>query len=215
MKIVAFIATLAVVFSSNAQYSYYFAEPLPSASQTVSTVPEKYFGSYVAKDGTITYEFNAKGITLISTTVSAISKETVRESPEYSVRNGYIFGVERNDSVPCILEEGYYHFAVRNYDPFVGPGSKNVLTKTSGTGEYVLNIYENGKYIPQLLRFNGKKLEVAHFDYDGEEKGEFSYVSEQQELQLDGLNLILLKPETSDFDRISSQAFQESVIFRR
>lgn len=215
MKIVAIIATLAVVFSSNAQYSYYFAEPLPKASNAIASVPEKYFGSYATKDGTITYEFNAKGITLISTTISAISKETVRESAEYSVRNDYIFGVERNDSVPCILEDGYYHFAVRNYDAFVGSGSKNVLTRTSTPGEYVLNIFENGKYIPQLLRFNGKKLEVAHFDYHGEEEGEFSYVSEKQELALEGLKLIILNPVASDFDRIASQAFEESMILKR
>ncbi|MCR9171170.1 MAG: hypothetical protein NXI10_01665 [bacterium] len=215
MKIVASIITLLVVFSSNAQYSYYFAEPLPSAENKVDVVKEKYFGRYATKDGTITYSFDSKGMTLISTTISAISKEKVRESSQYSVRNGYIFGVEKNDSVPCILEEGFYHFAVRNYDAFVGATSKNILTATATPGEYVLNVYDNGKYVPQLLRFNGKKLEVSHFDYSGEEPGEFSYITEQEELALDGIKLIILKPEASDFDRIASQALMEDMTLKK
>ena len=215
MKIVASIVAFIVAFSSNAQYSYYFAEPLPSAGSEVEMVKEKYFGSYATKDGTITYDFDNQGITLISTTISAISKEIVRESSQYSVRNGYIFGIEKNDSVPCVLEDGFYYFAVRNRDRFAGGTSKNILTSTSTPGEYVLNIYDNGKYIPQLLRFNGKKLEIAHFDYEGEESGEFGFITEQEELTLDGLKLVILKPEAGDFDRIASQALLEGMALKK
>lgn len=215
MKIVLFIATLVVVFSSEAQYSYYFAEPLPSANVQVERVSEKYFGSYTTKDGMITYQFDAEGLTLISTTVSSISKAAVRESAKYSVRNDYLFGVEKNDSVPCVLEDGYYYFGVRNYDRYIGGGTKNILTKTSTPGEYVLNTFENGMYVPKLLRFNGKKLEIAQFDYVGEAAGEFSYIEAREELPMDGLNLVILKPENEDFDRIASQAFTSETILKR
>jgi hypothetical protein len=215
MKIVASLVVLFVVFSSNAQYSYYFAEPLPTAGNKIKAVKEKYFGEYATKDGTLTYVFDANGITLVSSTFSSINKETVRESSQYSVRNGYIFGVEKNDSVPCILEDGVYYFAIRNYDQFVGGVAKNILTSTSTPGFYVLNVYDNGNYIPQLLRFNGKKLEVAHFDYDGEKPNEFDFIEEQEELPLDGLNLVILKPEASDFDRIVSQSLIEDMTLKR
>ena len=215
MKIVASIIALVAVFSSNAQYSYYFAEPLPSAGNKVEMVKEKYFGSYATKDGTITYSFDNNGVSLISTTISAISKETVRESADYSVRDGYIFGVEKNESVPCVLEDGFYYFAIRNRDHFAGGVSRNILTSTSTPGEYVLNVYDNGKYVPQLLRFNGKKLQIAHFDYEGEESSEFDYISEQEELPLDGLKLVILKPEASDFDRIASQALIEDMTLKK
>lgn len=206
MKIVASLFTFFILFSANAQYSYYFAEPLPSAGNSVGTVIEKYMGSYSTKDGTITYDIGVDGITLVSTTVSSISKATVRESSAYSVRDGYIFGIEKNDSVPCVLEDGYYYFAVRNYDQFVGGTSKNVLTKTSTSGRYVLNVYDNGKYVPQLLTFNGKKLEISHFDYEGEDSNEFGFIADQEELPLDGLKLVVLKPEPNDFERIASQS---------
>jgi len=215
MKIVAFITAFLVVFSSKAQYSYYFANPLPSANNKVLTVAEKYFGSYVTKDGTLTYQFDGEGITIVSTTMGSISKATVRESAKYSVRNDYLFGVEKNDSVPCILEDGYYFFGVRNYDRYVGEGMENILTKTGNPGEYVLNQYENGRYIPKILRFNGKKLEIAHFDYEGENASEFAYVALQEEAPLDGLKLIILKPETSDFERIVSQSFTSEIEMSR
>jgi hypothetical protein len=215
MKIVVFIAALLVVFSSKAQYSYYFADPLPSASAAVERVSEKYFGSYSTKDGTITYKFDAEGVTLISTTVTSISKATVRESSKYTVRNGYLFGVEKNDSVPCVLEDGYYFFGVRNYDQYIGTGSKHILAKTSTPGEYVLNVYDDGKYIPKLLRFNGKKLEFFEFDYNGEEEEEFAYIVSQEELPMEGLKLIILKPESTDFERIASQAFVGETVLKR
>ncbi|GAB5417232.1 MAG: hypothetical protein Crog4KO_20980 [Crocinitomicaceae bacterium] len=215
MKIVLFIAALAVVFSSQSQYSYYFAEPLPSASDQVENVAEKYFGSYKTKDGTLTYKFDAEGVTIISTTIGSISKATVRESANYTVRNGYLFGVEKNDSVPCILEDGFYFFGVRNFDIYVGAGSKNVLTKTSTPGEYVLNEFENGRYIPIIFRFNGRKLEIAHFDYEGESASEFDYVESKEELPMDGLKLIILKPETTDYERIASQAFVGDMELKR
>jgi hypothetical protein len=215
MKIVASLVAFMIVFSSNAQYSYYFAEPLPSAESEVEIVKEKYFGSYATKDGTITYSFDNYGVALTSTTISAISKEVVRETSKYSVRNGYLFGVEKKDSVPCILEDGFYYFAIRNKDRFAGGTSKNILASTSTPGEYVLNIYDKGKYIPQLLRFNGKKLEIAHFDYEGEESGEFAFISEQEELPLDGLKLVILKPEAGDFDRIASQALLEGMTLKK
>jgi hypothetical protein len=188
---------------------------LPSANAQVERVSEKYFGSYTTKDGTITYKFDAEGLNLISTTVSSISKETIRESAKYTVRNDYLFGVEKNDSVPCVLEEGYYYFGVRNYDQYIGGASKNILTKTSTPSEYVLNTFENGMYVPKLLRFNGKKLEIAQFDYIGEAAGEFSYITAQEELPMDGLNLVILKPETDDFDRIASQAFIGGTVLKR
>lgn len=215
MKIVSFLFVLFAVFFSQSQYSYYFAEPLPSADSEVNHVSEKYFGTYTTKDGTISYKFDAEGITLISTTVSSISKSTVRESAKYTVRNGFIFGVEKGDSVPCVLDEGYYYFGIRNYDQYIGEGSQHVLAKTSSPGKYVINVFEGGKYVPQLLKFNGKKLEISNFDYIGEDPDEFSYIEGKQELPLDGLKLVILKPKESDFERVASQSFVEEMMLKR
>ncbi len=215
MKIVGFLVAVFSVFFVNGQNSYYFAEPLPTASMKVNSVAEKYFGSYAINNGTLEMQFDATGITLVSVTVGSISRETVRESSKYNVRNGFIFGVEVGDSVPCVLNEEHYYFGIRNHDEFVGATSKNVLTKTNDPAIYVLNVFENGRYVPQLLHFKGNKLVVSHFDYSGETTDEFGYIVSQETLQLGGLNLVILKPENSDFDRIKSQAFEETMVLKK
>ena len=215
MKIVSFLMVLSTVFLAQAQYSYYFSEPLPSANRQVKVVAEKYFGVYTSKDGTISYQFDAYGLTLISTTVSSIRKETVRESSKYSVRNGFLFGVEKGDSVPCLLEEGSYFFGVRNLDRYVGGAAKHILTKTVNTGEYVLNVFDKGKYVPQLLTFKGKKLEISHFDYEGHDAKEFDYITTQEQLPMNGITLVILKPTEPDFERVASQSFVGEMILKR
>lgn len=215
MKIVGLLVSVFVVFFASGQNSYYFAEPLPSANMEVDRVSEKYFGSYQLKDGTITFQFDASGLVLISTTLGNISKETVRESSQYQVRNGFIFGIEEGDSVPCYLEDDYYHFGVRNRDIFIGESSKNSLCKTSDPSTYVLNVYESGRYVPQLLQFKGNKLTISHFDYSGEESTEFAYVESRDLQEQNDIQLVILKPKVGDFDRIRGEGFIERMTLKR
>ena len=215
MKIVSLVVAVFAIFFVGAQNSYYFAEPLPSASNKVGNVSSRHFGAYSVNDGTITYQFDENGLALISTTVAGISRETVRESSKYNVRNGYIFGVEIGDSVPCVLSGEKYYFGVRNHDVFVGEGSKHILTKTRSSSVYVLNLFDDGKYVPQILEFNGDQLKISHFDYEGEEADEFSFIESQEAVVSGGLNLIVLKPNEDDFNQIRSQAFAESMFLQK
>lgn len=215
MKIVSLVVAVFSVFFVVAQNSYYFAEPLPSASNKVANVSSRYFGTYTVNDGTISYQFDEKGLTLISITVAGISRETVRESSQYNVRNGFIFGVEKGDSVPCVLSGEKYYFGVRNHDVFVGEGSQNILAKSNEASTYVLNIYEDGKYVPQMLEFKGDQLMISHFDYEGEDAEEFAYIEDQESVSSGGLNLIVLKPQEGDFNQIKSHAFVESMSLKK
>ena len=215
MKIVGLLVAFFAVFFSNAQNSYYFADPVPSATKKVGLVSESYFGTYKLKNGTLEYQFDNDGLTLISTTMSTISRETVRETSQYAVRDGYIFGVSKEDSIPCILKEDYYFFGVRSHDVFVGGTSKNVLAKTNNPSVYVLNVFENGRYVPQILEFAGNKLKVSNFDYSGESKEEFGFVESKESVQSGDLNLVILKPKEADFERIKSQAFEETMILKK
>lgn len=215
MKIVALVFGMFAVFSVTAQNSYLFVEPLPAESNAVVRVSEKYFGTYVLNNGTLEYTFDASGIHVTSTSISSISREMVRESSRYSVRNGYLFGVEKDDSILCIEKGDYYYFGVRNHDVLVGTGNQNVLTKTDDPAVFVLNAYEDGRYIPQLLEFKGNKLMISQFDYEGATDNEFAYIEEQEKLPFDNFTVILLDPEASDFERIRSQAFVENMVLKR
>lgn len=215
MKIVGFGVACLLSFFSVGQNSYYFSEPLPSATQKVGQVSSKFFGTYMVNTGTLEYTFDASGVTLVSTTIASMSRETIRESTKYDVRNGFIFGVVKDDSLPCVLQDEYYYFGVRNHDLFVGTGMSNILTKTDDPSTYVLNVFENGKYIPQLLHFKGGKLIISHFDYDGSSLDEFSYIKAQESLKINDLNLVTLSPTASEFDRMKAQAFVETMALKK
>jgi hypothetical protein len=131
------------------------------------------------------------------------------------VRNGYLFGVKNNDSVPCTLENGAYFFGVRNQDRYIGEYSQHILTRTESPGVYILNEFEDGRYVPKQLEFQRNKLIISNFDYEGDIPNEFNFIEQKETLPMEGLNLVILKPEASDFDRIASKAFVENMVFKR
>lgn len=147
------------------QISYDFSIPLPPSQATIQTVNENYFGTYSTEDGESVYEINTLGIWIISTVYSSISKETVRESSQYTVRNGFLFGILQNDSIPCLLDNDRYYFGIKNKELMVGNQTENKLKKIKND-KYIINFIENEKFVPILFVFKGKTLTVHQFDYD-------------------------------------------------
>jgi len=205
MKIVPIIACIFLVSLTFSQNSYYFSNPLPSEEKKVQSVDKKWFGEYNDEERSLTYSFSADGLTIISTQVSSVSKKLVRESSTYSVRGKYIHGVVENDSLPCLLKNGYYFFGIRNRDAVVYPNSPTLLTRISDR-EYVLNYYENGKYSPVKLAFSRGKLTVSEFDYEPDERS-FDFIQEQNETQVDAQNIILLSPTNQEFNQLNTTRF--------
>ena len=147
------------------QISYDFSIPLPPSQATIQTVNENYFGTYSTEDGESVYEINTLGIWIISTVYNSISKETVRESSQYTVRNGFLFGILQNDSIPCLLDNDRYYFGIKNKELMVGNQTENKLKKIKND-KYIINFFENEKFVPILFVFKGKTLTVHQFDYD-------------------------------------------------
>jgi hypothetical protein len=216
MKIYSLAASVLLSFIGFSQNSYYFSEPLPSEGNSVEHVDSKNYGTYEAKNGSIAYEFSANGVTIITTIVSSVSREMVRESSQYSVRDGYIHGVIANDSLPCVLEGEYYYFGIRNRDVFVGAGSSNVLTKTNVPGTYIINVRENGNYTPMLFEFNRKTVSISNFDYEGNIGNEFGYITEQKTIKTEFQNLIILSPTVSEYgEMLTHNVFTQPFVLKR
>ena len=160
-----FIFTMLITHINFGQISYDFSIPLPPSQATIQTVNENYFGTYSTEDGESVYEINTLGIWIISTVYNSISKETVRESSQYTVRNGFLFGVLQNDSIPCLLDNDRYYFGIKNKELMVGNQTENKLKKIKND-KYIINFIENEKFVPILFVFKGKTLTVHQFDYD-------------------------------------------------
>jgi hypothetical protein len=200
MKKIISLLFLSISIFSFSQESFDFSEPFPLDEKEIKTVEEKSFGSYSSSDNEITYEFNQEGVWIVSTLYSSISRETIRESSKYTIRDGYIFGIALNDSLPCVLEGERYHFGMRNKDQIIGGKSKHILKKINAT-TYIINFNENGNYTPSLFTFSGNNLSVQHFDY---ELGTtlFSQIKKTSTKKVDGMNFITLSPSVKEWNEI-------------
>ena len=208
LAIITYIFLSGIAFSQN---SYYFSNPLPTEEKKVQTVDKKWFGEYKVEEGSFTYSFTADGITVISTQVSSVSKKLVRETSKYSVKDDFIHGVVANDSLPCVLEKGFYYFGIRNRDAVIYKNSPTQLTRINDR-EYILNYEENGTYLPVKLVFSNGKLTVSEFDYEPDQRS-FSFIESQSETKVDAQNIIVLSPSVLEFDKLNSRYFVETSTF--
>lgn len=201
-------------FFSIGQKSYYFSDLLPTNAHKVNTVDQRYFGTYTSKAAARSYEMSAEGIFIISTSISSISRETVRESSKYSVRGKYIHGVLKNDSLPCILEGEHYYFGVRNKDLLVDAKSLSKLTKMNSS-QYIVNHSDNGLFTPTLFSFEGNKLIIKEFSYDfGTEA--FVHIQNQQTTPSEHFDIVILTPTEKEFQQVMSNGvFTEGQVFKK
>ena len=211
MKIVTIITYIFLSATAFSQNSYYFSNPLPSEEKKVSSIDKKWFGEYNDEERSLSYDFSADGLTIISTQVSSVSKKTVRESSKYSIRDNFIHGVVENDSLQCIYKKGYYYFGIRNRDAVVFKNSPAQLTRLNDR-EYILNYEEGGKYLPVKLVFSNGKLTVSEFDYEPDQRS-FNFIETQSETIIDAQNVIVLSPTQPEFDQLNSKHFVEQNTF--
>ena len=215
MKIFVVVASLFLSLNVIGQKSYYFSDPVPSAEKRIDNVNAKLFGEYTSPDGRI-YSFEETGIYVISTSISSMSRTSIRESAQYNVINGYIHGVLKDDSIPCVLDGERYYFGVRNRDLLIGEGSNNVLTESANnSNEYFINMKEDGVYVPIRLTFQKKGLDISYFDYEFETEI-FDGVENQKVIKNEFNDLVILSPTSDEFYQMAmEELFPKSVPLKR
>lgn len=85
----------------------------------------------------------------------------------YDVRNNYLFGINENDSIPCILADNVYYYGLKDKIKIAGSGMNNKIIQLS-SALYCINSFDNGTYSPSMIEFNGQNPIVQHFDYENE-----------------------------------------------
>jgi hypothetical protein len=213
-KYLGIIFFLLIKFNIVAQVSYDFAIPLPPSGKEVQSVAPSYFGVYSSDETDMDYEFNAKGIFVVSLIFSSISREIIRESSTYRVSNGWLHGVNGNDSIPCELQGEFYHFAIKQKEQLIGnEATEHVLMKISDR-TYILNFEENGYYTPSILEFKGSELHIRHFSYD--DKATFPMIAEQLEHVNSNIRSVTLRPTKEEWDKLPVESIAgQRFIFNR
>ncbi len=201
MKFFLLFALLYINLFSYGQNSYYFSAPIPSTGTQIKKIDSKWFGTYSSLEQPSKYIVDENGISLVSTVISSISREQIRESSKYSVRNGFIHGVVEKDSLPCVLKGEFYYFGIQNKEVIIGKGSKNILVKVGENDNYIINTFENGSYIPIKISFIGNTFKIAYFDYDFETKI-FRFIDNQNTIQSGEYNLVILSPTEKEMKKL-------------
>lgn len=211
MKKYLFVAIFFLAFTGFGQKSFYFASPYPGEANKVSAVDKQYHGKYHSEEYNRTYLVDAEGIFVLSTQISRISRETIRETSTYEVRDGYLFGVMKGDSLPCVLEGEYYYFGVRNKEVlFSGTDAseKSILIKSkSKLDTYYLNLKEHNRFVPIELHFDKHGMHIASFDYESDSE-EFDFIKEKELIPAEYHELVVLNPDKDEWEKL-----QQKVLF--
>ena len=212
MRHIVLLLSYFFILQSFSQVSYDFSEALPLDENPISSVSSSDYGTYFSENKETKYIFNVQGIWIETTIFNSISKDTIRESSKYTVRNGFILGVVLNDSLPCILDENRYHFGMKVREQVAGGNSKNVLKKLNSTS-YLLNYKENDGFIPSLFSISGKTLSIQYFDYDTG-TSIFDVIAQQSSKKILGMNYISLAPTKKEWKGIDfSKLFGDKVLY--
>jgi len=201
MKIIGLCVAVLITFFAKSQLSYDFANPLPPEGKNITLVSKPQFGIYSSGQVDIDYEFNAQGVFAISIIFNSISRKTIRESSQFSLKDGFLFGVTGSDSIPCELQGEYYHFGIKFKEQIIGGTSKNILTRIDPS-TYIINFEDKEHYTPSLLVFKGKKLSVQHFTYE-DSTTFFDTISLRTEIPSTQLTYITLDPTLEEWNSLS------------
>lgn len=208
-----FVVFYCLIFSTQAQISYDFKVPLPPDGTQTASLNSSFFGTYTNSDSPVTYEINKDGIFIVSINVNSVSREMIRESSKYQVRNNHIFGVHAEDSIPCVLEGDKYYFGIKNKDQIAGLGSQNVLMQLS-INEYILNFEENGNYTPMFIKLDGRTLSIMQFDYTSDTKL-FKKIDARTSIQHD-IEFVTLHPTKEEWTKMKVDEMKgTAVVYQR
>lgn len=212
-KTIFYWCFLLATFTLYGQNSYNFSVAQPAEENTIISLPAQYYGIYKSDSSDIQYEIRRDGIWIISTIYSAISRETIRESPTYRVRDGYLFGIKEGDSIPCVLDGEKYYFGLQQRTQIIGGQAKHQLKKLD-KNVYLVNYFEEDAFTPIKISFKGKQLVIQQFDYEST-TDYFTAVKIQNDKTISGLKTITLSPTQKEWEVILKKGiFGSSSVYK-
>jgi hypothetical protein len=209
-KFVSFSISCFISFVTFSQVTNFdFVQPLPPNGTSILSIPPKITGTYENEKGNQIITVKTRGIYLESTVYGSISKEDVREKSEYDVRNGYLFGVFENDSIPCVLDKETYYFGYRKTTEVFSFNGESSLRKSDSDKldqTYILCYKENGYWVPLILRFTTSKLTLSSPSFDEVEEAFDEITDKFQEVE-ESITFVHLHPTADEWKKIDLQRY--------
>lgn len=200
IRLIFFVYSSLLTSALFAQYSYEFKQPVPPEGEVVQTVDPVFFGEYINQTTGTKFVLNTDGISIVTIINSFITKEQVRESSKYEVRNGFLFGVVENDSVPCILEDDKYFFGIKQKIT-LNDGKNKAIIKKINSQTYVLNFIETKGYSPSKIQFRNNQLIINHFTYPTD-TNIFDEIKRKEQIKGENYTFVLLNPDQQEWNHL-------------
>ena len=211
-KIQKILLIISVIISFNSfgqVVNYDFIQPLPPGDNNILSIPPKLIGEYASDSSNQKIIVKARGIFMESNIYGSISKEEIRESSKYDVRNNFIFGINEYDSLPCILEGEVYFFGMRKTTELFSFNGINTLRKWDTDKlehNYILCYPENGYWLPMLFSFSGNKLIISNPSFDDVEAA-FSIIIDKFTEEKEGVTRVHLHPNADEWKQIDLSTY--------
>ncbi len=169
MKSSLFIQVLFITFSTfflQAQQSFDFSYAQPSVFLEFK-IANKYKGNYVSRiNPSLSYEITDNDVLIHFTQYESMSKEYMDSQLDLYVIGDSLFGISEQP-MPVVFDNGRYYFGVIKTTSLK---DQNAVFRKTDEHSFVVNMPDNGMFMPRIFQFIGSTLRVADFDYSDEKQ---------------------------------------------
>ncbi|MGV6862308.1 MAG: hypothetical protein ACWA41_11085 [Putridiphycobacter sp.] len=155
-------------------FSFYFKSKEAKGLTKIDNVSPTIFATYELKANKYNemrvaagdkLKIDSSGIYISKNKLISISKKEVRENGKYNVVNGYLFGVDPNDSIPVVLQDDRYYF-LRPSKAFLFKVASNqqALYEINQQSFLILSAEENDYFSVLKVEFNAGLITLSELD---------------------------------------------------
>lgn len=192
-------------------FSVYFHQSALKDLTPLSSISKEYCKKYTLKENESNGMRVAAGENLIADETGVcieknkllfVTREQVREESKYQVRNGYLFGVIKNDSVLTALDGEKYYFLIpaKTYLVDFLQGTSTLYQGAKNNEYLVLTKESNGHYSCIYFKFLKGALSISELNLSSDACS-IKLVKDKETIEGD-FNTYILKPTLKEWSSI-------------
>jgi len=197
---------------NNTIFSYYF-KTVSTPFKSIDNLNTNQFGEYQLMKGKSTafnnYELRIEagenliidetGVYLLKNKILSISRTEIRENSKYSISNGYLHGVLKNDSLAVALQDELFYFLMPTKAYLYESSNVNQkLVEFSNNAYLVLTKESNAYYSILKIETNANQVNFSELDLNYIDTKSITHDS----IMENGIETFILHPTSAQWDLI-------------
>jgi len=206
------LTTLTFAQDSTKVFSYYFKSET-SQFKTINEFTKNQIGIYKLQKGKSTlfnnYDLRIEagedliidetGIYILKNKILNISRTEIRENSKYSISNGYLHGVLKNDSLAVALQGELFYFLMPSKGfLFESNNKEQQIVDLTNNSLLVLSKEDNGYYSALKIDFNNSEVSLSELDLNFHQTNSILHVN----IIENGITTFILNPNQKNWKTI-------------